>query len=179
MQQQESVKSSFWSRRKILFGVVAIIIVATIMYYGLFFLAVIFVAHPVRVEGYAMVPALKNGDKVFVKKRLGDLNRGDIVVHYYPLDTTKSYIKRIVGLPGETLMIEDGKILINGMQIEESYLPAEYQSVDSLPEPVKIPDSHYFVLGDNRRNSSDSRYWGTVPRDLIYGKYWFRYWEAE
>lgn len=179
MQQQESAKSPFWSRRKILIGGLAILIVAPVLYYGLVFLMVIFVAQPVRVEGKAMMPALKGGDKVFMKKRFGDLSRSDIVVHYYPLDTTKSYIKRIIGLPGETLMIEDGKISINGNQIEEPYLPDEWKSVDSLPAPVKIPDGHYFVMGDNRRNSSDSRYWGTVPRDLIYGKYWFRYWQAE
>lgn len=179
MQQQESAKSPFWSRRKILLGVLVILIAAPVMYYGLVFLTVIFVAQPVRVEGKAMMPGLKNGDKVFMKKKFSDLTRGDIVVHYYPMDTTKSYIKRIIGLPGETLMIEDGKISINGALLEEPYLSDEWKSSDSLPEPVKIPDGHYFVLGDNRRNSSDSRYWGTVPRDLIYGKYWFRYWEAE
>ncbi|MDX2043121.1 MAG: signal peptidase I [Acidobacteriota bacterium] len=158
---------------------VAILIVAPVLYYGLAFLIVIFVAQPVRVEGKAMMPGLKNGDKVFMKKRFSDLNRSDIVVHYYPLDTDLSYIKRIIGLPGETLMIEEGKISINGTLLEEPYLPDEWKSHDSLSEPVKIPDGHYFVLGDNRRNSSDSRYWGTVPLNLIYGKYWFRYWEAE
>lgn len=179
MRQQESAKSPFWSRWKILIGAVAILIVAPVLYYGLAFLMVVFVAQPVRVEGKAMMPGLKNGDKVLMKKKFSDLNRSDIVVHYYPLDTDLSYIKRIIGLPGETLMIEDGKVFINGTQIEEPYLLDEWRSADSLPEPVKIPDGHYFVLGDNRRNSSDSRYWGTVPRNLIYGKYWFRYWEAE
>lgn len=178
MERQESEKPSSWSRRKILFWVLVALISAPILYFGLVFLTVIFVAQPVRVEGKAMMPALKGGDKVFMKKRFDDLNRGDIVVHYYPVDTTKSYIKRIVGLPGETLMIEDGKVFINGTQLEEPYLPDDWKSVDSLPAPVKIPDGHYFVLGDNRRNSSDSRYWGTLPRDLIYGKYWFRYWKA-
>ena len=122
MQQQESAKSPFWSRRKILLGVLLILIVAPVMYYGLVFLTVIFVAQPVRVEGKAMMPGLKNGDKVFMKKKFSDLTRGDIVVHYYPMDTTKSYIKRIIGLPGETLMIEDGKISINGVLLEEPYL---------------------------------------------------------
>ena len=135
------------------------------------------IGKPVQVQGQAMMPALSNGDRVFMQKKLGQINRGDIVIFRYPLDASKSYIKRIVGLPGETVMIEGGKVFINGKPLEESYISAEFLSQDTLQAPVEIPGGHYFVLGDNRRNSSDSRYWGTVPRNLIYGKYWFRYWE--
>jgi signal peptidase I len=138
-----------------------------------------FVAQPVRVEGQAMMPALGDGDKIFISKRITELNRGDIVVFLFPEDTTKSYLKRIVGLPGEMIDIRDGKVFINGQQIEEPYLLPDQASSDSMAEPVTIKPDHYFVLGDNRRNSSDSRYWGTVPRKLIYGKFWFRYWEAD
>ncbi len=136
------------------------------------------IAKPVMIEGQAMMPTLYDGDKAFMERRPDQLQRSDIVIFLFPHDTSKSYIKRIIGLPGETLMIEDGKISINGTQIEEPYIPNEWKSVDSLAAPVKIPDGHYFVLGDNRRNSSDSRFWGTVPRKLIYGRYWFRYWEG-
>ena len=130
---------------------------------------------PVRIEGQAMMPTFHSGDRVFMKRRPSQFARGEIIIFLFPEDTTKSYIKRIVGLPGETLMIEDGKVFINGKQIDEPYLNPEFLSQDSLPAPVQIPENHYFVLGDNRRNSSDSRYWGTVPKHLIYGKYWFRY----
>lgn len=149
---------------------------AIILAIGLFVLFA--VARPVRIEGQAMLPALRNGDRVFLKREPGDIDRGDIIVLLYPKDTTKSYIKRVIGLPGETIMITDGKVIINGKQIEEPYLNADFLSQDSMPAPVEIPDQHYFVLGDNRRNSSDSRYWGTVPRNLIYGKFWFRYWKS-
>jgi signal peptidase I len=142
---------------------------------GLF--TVFSVGKPVRIEGQAMMPTFRNGDRVFMERNPGQLDCGDIIIFLFPEDTTKSYIKRIVGLPGQTLMIEDGKVSINGKLIEVPYMNADFLSQDSLPAPVKIPDGHYFVLGDNRRNSSDSRYWGTVPRNLIYGKYWFRYWE--
>ncbi len=145
------------------------------MIFILSFIVVYARGKPVRIEGQAMMPTFKNGDRVFMKRSPGQLARGEIIIFQFPLDTTKSYIKRIVGLPGETLMMEEGKVIINGKQIEEPYLNAEFLSQDSLPAPVKIPDGQYFVLGDNRRNSSDSRYWGTVPKHLIYGKYWFRY----
>ncbi len=145
------------------------------MIFILSFIVVYARGKPVRIEGQAMMPTFNNGDRVFMKRNPGRFDRGEIIIFRFPLDTTKSYIKRIVGLPGETLMIEEGKIFINGKQIEEPYLDDEFLSQDSLPAPVKIPDDHYFVLGDNRRNSSDSRYWGTVQKNLIYGKYWFRY----
>lgn len=106
------------------------------------------------------------------------IKRGDIVIFLFPENQSKSYIKRIVGLPGETIEIKDGKVLINEILIEEPYLNPDYVSEDTMPAPVTIAPDHYFVLGDNRRNSSDSRYWGTVPRKLIYGKFWRRYYEA-
>lgn len=131
---------------------------------------------PVRVVGQAMMPTLRDGDRIFVQRRFAQLQRGDIVIFYFPHDTSVSYIKRIVGLPGETIFIEDGKVTIDGQPLAEPYMDADYFDHLTLPEPFKIPDQHYYVLGDNRRNSSDSRYWGTVPRDLIYGKFWRRYW---
>ncbi|MEO6725708.1 MAG: signal peptidase I [Blastocatellia bacterium] len=148
-------------------------------------LIVVFVVQPVRVEGQSMMPKLHDQDRIFVNKFLypmrewmGDkepIKRGDIVVLLFPDDPSKSYIKRVVGLPGEEINIEDGKLFINGQQIDEPYLDAEFLSRDSLPTPTRIKDHHYFVMGDNRRNSSDSRYWGLVPERYIYGQAIFRY----
>jgi signal peptidase I len=153
-------------------GVIAILIVG-------------FVVQPVRVEGQSMMPKLHDQDRIFVNKFIyplrewiGDkepIKRGDIVVLLYPDDPSKSYIKRVVGLPGEEVNVENGKLYINGMQIDEPYLDTEYISSDSMPGSVHVKEHHYFVMGDNRRNSSDSRYWGLVPEKYIYGKAIFRY----
>ena len=147
-------------------------------------LIVVFVVQPVRVEGQSMMPKLHDQDRIFVNKFiyplrewLGDrepIKRGDIVVLLYPEDPSKSYIKRVVGLPGEEVNIENGKLYINGTQMDEQYLDPEYLSVDSTG-PTRVKEHHYFVMGDNRRNSSDSRYWGLVPEKYIYGKAIFRY----
>jgi signal peptidase I len=153
-------------------GVIAILIVG-------------FVVQPVRVEGLSMMPKLHDQDRIFVNKFIypmrewvGDkepIKRGDIVVLLFPDDPSKSYIKRVVGLPGEEVNVENGKLYINGMQINEPYLDSEYLSSDSMPTSMRVKEHHYFVMGDNRRNSSDSRYWGLVPEKYIYGKAIFRY----
>jgi signal peptidase I len=147
-------------------------------------LIVVFIVQPVRVEGQSMMPRLHDQDRIFVNKFvyplrewLGDrepIKRGDIVVLLYPLDPSKSYIKRVVGLPGEEVNIENGKLYINGVQIDEPYLDPDYLSQDTTG-PMSVPEHHYFVMGDNRRNSSDSRYWKFVPEKYIYGKAIFRY----
>jgi signal peptidase I len=148
-------------------------------------LIVVFVVQPVRVEGQSMMPKLHDQDRIFVNKFIyplrewiGDkepIKRGDIVVLLYPDDPSKSYIKRVVGLPGEEINVENGKLYVNGVQIDESYLDSKYLSEDSMPNKEVVRPHHYFVLGDNRRNSSDSRYWGQVPEKYIYGKAIFRY----
>ena len=163
-------------RKKHLFWLIGGVIGLYVAYQVIVLLIVVYVVQPVRVEGKAMSPTLDNGDKVFMLKRFDEIKRGDIIVHLFPEDTSKSYIKRVVGLPGETLEIRDGRVYINGQLLEEPYMQPDYFSQDTL-NPVKIAPDHYFVLGDNRRNSSDSRYWGTVARPLVYGKYWYRYWK--
>jgi signal peptidase I len=164
--------------KKHLFWLIGGIIGLYLIYRVLSAFIFIFVVQPVRVQGAAMAPALNNGDKALMLKSFKEINRGDIVVHLYPEDTSKSYIKRIVGLPGETIEIRDGRVYINGQRLEEPYMQPDYFSQDIL-NPVKIAADHYFVLGDNRRNSADSRYWGTIPRHLIYGKFWRRYWKQD
>ena len=148
-------------------------------------LIVVFVVQPVRVEGQSMMPRLLDQDRIFVNKFIytvrewmGEeqpIKRGDIVVLLFPDDPSKSYIKRVVGLPGERLMFRDGKLYINGVLQQEPYLSPDYVSFDSMPGEVDVKSHHYFVMGDNRRNSSDSRYWGLVPERYIYGKAIFRY----
>ena len=148
-------------------------------------LIVVFVVQPVRVEGQSMMPKLHDHDRIFVNKFIyplrewwGDkepIKRGDIVVLLFPEDPSKSYIKRVVGLPGEKVFVENGRLYINDVQIDEPYLDSDYLSQDTMPEAWIIPPHHYFVMGDNRRNSSDSRYWKFVPEKYIYGKAIFRY----
>jgi signal peptidase I len=143
-------------------------------------LVLVFVVQPVKVEGTSMLPRLHDGERIFVNKMiyygLPELERGDIVVFWYPDDPTKSYIKRVIGLPGETVQLRGGRILINGKELQEPYLdPALNAALDDRA-PVYVKAHYYFVMGDNRDNSSDSRSWGLVPEKYIYGKALFRYW---
>ncbi|MCU1291056.1 MAG: signal peptidase bacterial type [Acidobacteria bacterium] len=157
-----------------------VLIIAVFILFG------VFIAQPVVVEGTSMLPQLHDGERLLVNKLVyykiqsvswGHLRRGDIVVFWYPKDPEKSYVKRIIGLPGETVEVRSGIILINGKQLEENYLDTEHnQSLPSFP-PRKVDEHYYFVMGDNRDNSSDSRYWGLVPEKYIYGKAFFRYWK--
>lgn len=129
-----------------------------------------YVLAPVRVEGQAMMPTLRDGERVLAWKVVEEIRRGDLVLFWFPDDPSKSYIKRVIGLPGEEVRIENGKVFINGSELDEPYIPSDYRSSDAMPEPMMVRDHHYFVLGDNRRNSSDSRYWGLVPEKYIYAK---------
>ena len=143
-------------------------------------LLVVFVVQPVKVEGTSMLPRLHDGERIFVNKMiyygLPDIERGDIVVFWFPDDPSKSYIKRVIGLPGETVQMRAGRIFVNGKELEEPYLdPALNVSPDDRP-PAYVKPHYYFVMGDNRDNSSDSRSWGLVPEKYIYGKALFRYW---
>jgi signal peptidase I len=146
-------------------------------------LVILFLYRPVKVEGTSMMPSLFDQERLFInqftyKFKLGDIKRGDTVVFWYPEDTTKSYIKRIIGLPGDTVEVDDGYVLINGRKLEESYVPPEYRDDRSYPKQV-VPPDEYFVLGDHRVSSNDSRAWGFVPRNYIYGKAVFVFWPPE
>jgi len=134
---------------------------------------------PVKVEGIAMKPSLNDGDRIFFNRSFEKLERGDIVLFHYPFDQSKSYIKRIIGLPDERVEIREGKVLVNGKDLEEAYVdPRNNQSLRSQKEIVVPPDSFY-VMGDNRDNSNDSRFWGALPRKFIYGKFVSKYYAAE
>ncbi len=150
-----------------------------------FLLFGVFIAQPVVVEGTSMVPQLHDGERLLVNKLIyykfknvswGHIERGDIVVFWYPNDPDKSYVKRVIGLPGETVEIRSGKVFINDKQLAENYLDAEHNRNLPNVQPKEIGSHYYFVMGDNRDNSSDSRVWGLVPEKYIYGKAFFRYW---
>ncbi len=144
-------------------------------------LMVVFLYQPVKVEGTSMQPELVDQERIFVNKfvyHFKEINRGDIVVFWYPKDPTKSFIKRVVGTPGDTVSIKNGHVYINGQLLEERYVPKGYQDIDSFPT-VRVKEDQYYVLGDHRNASNDSRSWGLVPRRYIYGKAVFRYWPVE
>lgn len=130
---------------------------------------------PVRVEGTAMNPTQKNGDRILLKTNPGKMERGDIISFLYPKDKSKWFIKRVIGLPSETLEIREGKIFINNEILDEPYVSEKYNSAKANFPPRLIGKDQYFVMGDNRDNSSDSRYWGNVSKDLIVGKYYLSY----
>jgi signal peptidase I len=143
-------------------------------------LIVVFVVQPVKVEGTSMLPRLENDERIFINKLIYDfdpIKRGDIVVFWFPDDPSKSFIKRVIGLPGEVVRIDHkGQVYVNGQPTSEPYL-----SPDLTKRPQVLPDTlvkqhYYFVMGDNRDSSNDSRSWGLVPEKYIYGKAMFRYW---
>lgn len=133
---------------------------------------------PVKVEGIAMEPALKNGDRILIDRSVDKLERGDIITFYYPIEPSKSYLKRIVGLPGETVEIRDGKVLINGEQLDEPYVAPENNRAMPGRKEIRLPVDSYYVLGDNRDNSNDSRVWGPLQRKFIYGKFVRKYYST-
>ncbi|MDE3105112.1 MAG: signal peptidase I [Acidobacteriota bacterium] len=140
-----------------------------------------FLYQPVRVEGTSMLPELRDQDRLFVNKfayRLGEIHRGDVVVFLYPHDHTKSYIKRVIGLPGDTVRIDNGQVYVNGKALDEAYVPMRYQDSRSQPE-LLLPANEYWLMGDHRSISSDSRDFGPVDRGLIYGRAAFVYWPVD
>jgi signal peptidase I len=144
------------------------------------FFIITFLYQPVRVEGTSMLPRLGDQDRLFINKfvyHFESIHRGDVVVFHYPRDPQKSYIKRIIAEPGDELRIDDGRTYINGRLLPEPYVPRKFHDSRSLDAMV-IPPGEYFVMGDHRSISSDSRDFGPVPQELIYGKAAFVYWPA-
>jgi signal peptidase I len=152
--------------RDLLFSVAASILIITFLY------------QPVRVEGTSMLPRLVDQDRLFINKFLyhfSAIERGDVVVFRYPRNPQVSYIKRVAAVPGDRLRIDRGQVYVNGRPLSEPYVPVEYRDTRSFEEIV-VPKDEYFVLGDHRSIASDSREFGTVKRNLIYGKAAFVYW---
>ncbi len=142
---------------------------------------IIFLYQPVKVEGTSMMPGLEDQERIFVNKfvyRWEPIARGDIVVFRYPRDTSKSYIKRVSGVAGDRVRIDNGQVYVNGEPLDEDYVPAEYADARSYPE-ITVPVHTFFVLGDHRTMSNDSRDFGPVNERFIYGKAVFGYWPME
>jgi signal peptidase I len=131
-----------------------------------------------RVEGMSMAPTLQDQDRLIVNKlayRIGDPKVGDIVMLYYPLKPEKSFVKRIIAEEGDQVRIVDGRVFRNDVPLDDSFVPPEFRSHDDWG-PRVIDEGYYFVMGDHRNNSSDSRHWGLVPKKYIIGKVQLRWW---
>jgi signal peptidase I len=143
-------------------------------------LIITFLYQPVRVEGTSMLPRLEDRDRLFINKfvyHVAAIERGDMVVFHYTRDPEKSYIKREIRLQGNPIAIERRQMWLNGIPLHESYVPLKYRDSRSMAETIVPPDC-FFMMGDHRSISSDSREFGPVERSLIYGKAAFIYWPA-
>jgi signal peptidase I len=146
--------------------------------------SIVFIYQPVKVEGTSMEPSLQNEERIFINKftykfGLGSIARGDTVVFLAPPpNTDKSYIKRVIGLPGDRVRIDNGQVYVNDQALVENYIKDDYPDHFTMSEDT-VPEGKYFVLGDHRTSSSDSRSWGYVPRENIYGKAVFVYWPLD
>ncbi len=163
-------KLGFWARDLVLAVVIALVVI-------------LFLYQPVKVEGTSMMPSLTDQERIFINKfvyRFGieDVQRGDTVVFWFEDDTSKSYIKRVIGLPGDRVEIRSGVVYVNRRALDEPYVPEEYRDHGNYG-PVVVETGRYFVLGDHRSSSNDSRSWGSVGRESIYGKAVFVYWPIE
>ena len=145
---------------------------------GLAIVIMIFLYQPVKVEGTSMNPLLSDQERIFINKfiyRFEPIERGDVIVFWYPLDRSKSFIKRVVGLPGESVEIRAGNVFVNGRELPDQYVPSGYLDGSNYAAR-RLPQDEYFVMGDHRDSSNDSRVFGSVPRQFIYGKAVFAYW---
>src|ERR1700704_3121828 len=174
---QDEARGNLWSEGRLLFRDLAFaLMLAALM--------VVFVVQPVKVEGTSILPRFHDGERIFVNKLVyyddyrwaPHIYRGDIIVFWFPEDPSKSYIKRVIGLPGDTVEVRDGHVNVNGRELTETYLDPHLNMSHASKAPTYVKPGYYFVMGDNRDNSSDSRIWGLVPKKYVYGKALFRYW---
>jgi signal peptidase I len=148
---------------------------------GLALVIIVFLYQPVKVEGTSMAPLLSDQERIFINKfvyRFEPIQRGDVVVFWYPLDRTKSFIKRVIGLPGETVEIRRGVVYVNEKVVPEPYVPPQYEDLSDFG-PMRVPKDNYFVMGDHRISSNDSRVFGPVANRFIYGRAVFAYWPVD
>src|ERR1044072_9477752 len=174
---KEAARKHFWQESRLLFRdlIFALMVLALVM---------VFIIQPVKVEGTSMLPRLHDGERIFVNKLIyydeyrwaPKIDRGDLVVFWFPQDPSKSYIKRVIGLPGDTVEVHEGVVRVNGRDVEENYLDPRLNLSHRSMAPTPVSANYYFVMGDNRDSSTDRGIWGLVPKKCIYGKALFRYW---
>jgi signal peptidase I len=155
---------------------VEVVVLAVILYFG-----ISFAVQAVHVEGLSMFATLDDNDYLIANKidyRLHAPQRGDIIILRPPSDNSKDFIKRVIALPGERILISHGIVYINGHKLDEPYLPEAWTQLDTWggPDGMIVPPNAYFVMGDNRNRSQDSRLFGFIGRDRIDGRAWFRIW---
>jgi signal peptidase I len=163
------------SRRKARFWVGSLLII------GIAAVSLVLIYHPLKIEGNSMAPLLCDHEAIFINRLVYDfepVHRGDVVVFRYPLDATQYFIKRIVALPGETVQIRQGSVYVDGNWVPEPYVASQYQDLRDFG-PIQVPSGSYFVLGDCRSRSNDSRAFGTVAERLIQGRAAFAYWPLD
>jgi signal peptidase I len=151
-------------------------ILETLFLTALIFLGVRVLVQNYKVEGFSMEPTLDDGQYLLINKigeHFHQPERGDIIVFQYPLDPTKSFVKRVIGVPGDTVEVRDRETIVDGKALQEPYIKAP---ANGIYPRTTVPPNEYFVMGDNRNNSSDSRSWGMLPANDIIGEAWVSYW---
>ena len=150
-------------------------IVETLVLAVVLFVGINAVSARVRVDGSSMLPTLENGEFVLVSKlsyTSGEYQRGDIIVFHFPLNPDEELVKRIIGLPGDQVVVRDGLVYVNGQQLSEDYI----SHAPVYTGEWTVTEGHLFVLGDNRNNSNDSKDWGLLPQENVVGKAILIYW---
>lgn len=169
-------------------GTVAIIeaLQPVVMAFAIFMMVYLFLFQPHKVDGSSMYPTFHDREFILTDKisyRRNSPQRGDVVVFHAPPPFDSDFIKRIIGLPGETVVVKGGYVYVNNQKLNEVYLPSSFITTEKSflrdGVPYKVPDNYYLVFGDNRSYSSDSREWGPISRSAIVGKAWIRYWPLD
>lgn len=168
VEREEIQENTNWKR--VILDIVETLVLAVVL-----FLAINAVSARVRVDGFSMRPTLDDGEFVLVNKLsyyFGEINRGDIIVFHFPVNPEEELIKRVIGLPGDQVMVQNNQVFVNGQALNEPYIaqPPLYNG------EWTVLDGHYFVLGDNRNNSNDSKDWGLLPSENVVGKAVLIYW---
>lgn len=151
----------------------------TILMTVVIFFMIRFAVENYRIEGFSMEPNFHDGQFLLVNKvwyKIDHPQRGDVIIFHFPLNETKNYIKRVIGLPGETVQVRAGRVYVNDVLMQEQF-PFNHAYYDW--GPITLSPDEYFVLGDNRPESSDSHFWGPVPSKDIVGKAWVSYWPPQ
>lgn len=175
LQTEAQPETQVPEQEKIHWGRFALDIIETLVLAVVLFLGINAVSARVRVDGFSMIPTLQDGEFVLVSKlnyQFGKVERGDIIVFHFPMDPEQELIKRVIGLPGDTIGVQNGKVSVNGQVLEEPYIAA----TPAYSGDWTVPDDHLFVLGDNRNDSSDSHSWGFLPFEKVVGKAVVIYW---